>query len=131
MDEKGKAMRINHVMTKNLAKSADMLNTVNGGTIFPTFDTFKQDDHYRLEVSIPSVDPDNIKVEVNGESLLVFQKIEMGDARIPSLLGVEKISADVALNGITAGYEDELLIIIMPFNEVAGGFRKEIDILRF
>ena len=55
-------------MTKNLAKSADMLNTVNGGTIFPTFDTFKQEDHYRLEVSIPSVDPDNIKVEVNGES---------------------------------------------------------------
>lgn len=118
-------------MTKNLSKSADMLNTVNGGTIFPTFDTFKQEDHYRLEVSIPSVDPDNIKVEVNGESLLIYQKIEMGDAKFPTLLGVEKISSDVALNGITAGYEDDLLIIIMPFNEVNGGFRKEIDILRF
>jgi len=124
-------MRINHIMTKNLSKSADMLNTVNGGTIFPTFDTFKQEDHYRLEVSIPSVDPDNIKVEVNGESLLIYQKIEMGDAKFPTLLGVEKISSDVALNGITAGYEDDLLIIIMPFNEVNGGFRKEIDILRF
>ncbi len=123
-------MRINQLMTRNLANSADLLNTANGGTIFPTFETYKHDDHYRLEVSIPSVDPDNIKVEVNGENLLIYHKMTMGDVKIPNLLGIEKISADVALDEITAGYEDDLLIIIMPFNEVAGGFRREIDILR-
>jgi HSP20 family molecular chaperone IbpA len=124
-------MKVNKVMTKNLAKSADMLNTLNGGTIFPMFDTYKEDDHYRLEVSIPSVDPDNIKVEVNGESLLVYQKIDVNGMKIPSLIGLEKISAEVAVNSITAGYEDDLLIVIMPFNELSGGFRKEIDILRY
>ena len=131
MEEKGEVMRINHAMSKNLARSADMLNTVNGGTIFPTFVTFKEDDHYRLEVSIPSLDPDNIKVEINGENLLVYQKIDIGESKIPSLLGLEKIAADVALNSITAGYEEDLLIIIMPFNELTDGFRKEIDILRY
>ncbi len=124
-------MRINQLMTKNLANSADLLNTANGGTIFPTFETFKHEDHYRMEVSIPSVDPENIKVEVNGENLLIYHKMQLGDIKIPNLLGMEKISADVELNSITAGYEDDLLIIIMPFNEVAGGFRKEIDILRY
>lgn len=131
MEEKREDMRVNNVMTKNLAKSADTLNTINGGTIFPTFETYKEDDHYRMEVSIPSVDPENIKVEVNGDSLLIYQIVVVGNAKIPSLLGLEKIGADVAINSITAGYDEELLIIIMPFNELTGGFRKEIDILRY
>lgn len=131
MVEKREDMRVNKVMTKNLAKSADTLNTINGGMIYPTFETFKEDDHYRMEVSIPSVDPDNIKVEVNGESLIIYQKVEIGGVKIPSLIGLEKISAKVDIQNITAGYEDNLLVIILPFNELTGGFRREIDILKY
>ena len=83
-------MRVNHIMTKNLARSADVLNTINGGIIFPTFDSYKEADHYRLEVSVPTIDPDNIKVEINGENLLVFQKMIIGNSRIPSLIGLHK-----------------------------------------
>jgi len=81
-------------------------------------------------VSVPTVDPDNIKVEVNGSDLLIYQNIDHNEITLPNLLGMIKISADVELESISAGYEEETLIIIMPFDELTGGFRKEIDILR-
>lgn len=124
-------MRINESVTRNLARTANVLNNVNGGTVFPTFETTKEDDHYRMEVSAPSIDPDNIKVEVNSGHLVVYQKMPMGDSSVPNMLGIHKISAEVELDNITAGYEDDLLVVIMPFNELTGGFRKEIDILRY
>ncbi len=124
-------MKIDERIMKNLAKTADIVNTMSGGVIFPTFNTTKEEDHYRLEVSAPSIDPDDIKVEINGGHLFVYQQMEYKGTRIPNVLGVHKISAEVELNNITAGFEDGLLVVIMPFSELTGGFRKEIDILRY
>ncbi|MFK7952523.1 MAG: Hsp20/alpha crystallin family protein [Ekhidna sp.] len=123
-------MKINDELIRTLAESADIVNTVNGGTIYPTFETYTEDDHYRLEVDIPSIDPQNIKVEVEGADLLIYQNVQHNDLTLPNLLGMVKISANVSLNHISAGYEDDMLVVIMPFDESAGGFRRDIDILR-
>lgn len=123
-------MNLENDVTKTLAESADIVNTINGGTVYPTFETSTEANHYRLEVSVPSVDPDNIKVEVDGSDLLIYQSVVHNEITLPNLLGMIKISADVELDSISAGYEEETLIIIMPFDELTGGFRKEIDILR-
>lgn len=123
-------MIIDEKIARNLAHSADVMNSINGGTIFPAFSTSKKEDHYRMEVVIPSIDADNIKIEVNGGHLLVYHNISHGEKEIPNILGAHKISAEVELDHITAGYEEDLLVVIMPFNELTGGFRREIDILR-
>ncbi len=123
-------MKLDNDLTRTLAESADVVNTINGGTVYPTFETSTEADHYRLEVDVPSVDPDNIKVEVNGGDLFVYQSIKHNDLTLPNLLGMIKISADVELDNISAGYEDDILVVIMPFDESTGGFRREIDILR-
>lgn len=123
-------MKIDERIVKNLAQAADIVNTIGGGSIFPTFNTTKEEDHYRLEVTAPSINPDYIKVEVNGDHLFVFQQIEYKGTRVPNVLGVQKISAGVELQSITAEFEDEVLVVIMPFNELTDGFRREIDIHR-
>ena len=124
-------MKIDERIVKNLANSADILNTVGGGTVFPLINTTKEEDHYRLEMSAPSIDPEDVKVEVNGGHLFIYQQLDLGDVKLPNLLEVHKIAADVELNSITAGFEEDLLVVIMPFSELTGGFRKEIDILRY
>lgn len=123
-------MNMDNDVTKTLAESADIVNTINGGTVYPTFETSTEADHYRLEVNVPTVDPDSIKVEVTGSDLFIYQSVKHNDLTLPNLLGTLKISADVELDSITAGYEEETLIVIMPFDEETGGFTKEIDILR-
>lgn len=123
-------MKVEKELTKMLAESADIVNMINGGTVYPTFENSTEEDHYRLEVNVPSVGPDDIKVEVNGSDLFIYQSIGHKDLKLPNLLGMIKISGDVEVENITAGYENDTLIVIMPFDEQTGGFRKEIEILR-
>jgi len=121
---------INKQLTRNLANAANVVNTISGGSVFPTFDTQKLEDHYRLEVSVPSVNPDDIKVEVKNNSLLVTQSLSIGELRIPNVLGVLNISADVILEDIHAEYADDKLVVILPYSEMFGGFNREIEIHR-
>lgn len=124
-------MRVDRNEMKRLAETANIVNSINGGAIYPTFKTTTEKDHYRLEVSVPSVEPDDMKVEVNGSDLLVFQNIHVSDYTLPNILGTIKIAADVELENIYAEFEDSLLIVIMPFSEMSGGFQKEIDIYKY
>ena len=126
----GEDMRVDKNASKRLAETANIVNTINGGTVFPTFKTTTEKDHYRLEVSVPTIVPDDIKVEVNGSDLMIYQNVHVNAYTLPNMLGLIKISADVELENIHAEYEDDLLVIIMPFSELSGGFQKDIDIYR-
>lgn len=124
-------MRINREIAKNLARTADFINTVNGGSVYPSFNTTKNPDHYRIEVSMPSVDPDDIKVEVSNNNLMIFQQIEINQVNLPNLLGLFKLNHDAVLDEITAEYGDNLLTVIIPKNEMSGGFHRNINILKY
>lgn len=121
-------MRVDKETSKRLAETANVVNSINGGTIFPTFKTTTEKDHYRLEVSVPSVEPEDIKVEVSGSDLMIHQNVKVSFHTLRNLLGIIKITADVELENIYAEFEDELLVVIMPFSEMPGGFHKDIDI---
>ncbi|MEP1033990.1 Hsp20/alpha crystallin family protein [Ekhidna sp.] len=123
-------MRVDKEVSKQLAETASIINNINGGSIFPTFKTTTEKDHYRLEVSIPSVEPDDIKVEINGSDLMIYQNVHVNSHTQPNVLGTVKISVDVELENISAEFAKELLVIIMPFSELSGGFQKEIEIYR-
>ena len=123
-------MKINKSLAKNLANAAEVMNVINGGMVFPTFNTTKETDHYRLEIMAPTIDPDNLKVEVNTGHLFIFHHLEVKGIKLPNMLGMMKLSAGVEIDNITAEYEADTLVVIIPFNELTGGFQKEIDILR-
>ena len=123
-------MRVDKEVSKRLAETANIVNTINGGTIFPTFYTTTEKDHYRLEVSAPTILADDLKVEVNGSELMIYQNIHVNAHTLPNVLGLIKIAADVELENISAEYEDDLLVVIMPFSEMTGGSQKEIDIYK-
>ncbi|MEQ9466946.1 MAG: Hsp20/alpha crystallin family protein [Ekhidna sp.] len=123
-------MRVDKNVSKRLAETANIINTIHGGSIYPTFNTTTEKDHYRLEVSAPTIEPDDIKVEVNGSDLMIYQNIHVNAYTLPNILGIIKISTDVELENIHAEYEDDLLVVILPFSEMSGGFQKEIDIFK-
>lgn len=123
-------MKISKGLTKNLAGIADLLNTINGGTVYPTFNTSKESDHLRIEVSMPSVDPGDLKVEVNNDGLMIFQSIMVNQLPIPNLLGFFKLSRNAVLEDISAEYHQDVLTVIIPLSELSGGFHRSIDIHR-
>ncbi len=123
-------MKINSEIAKNLARTADFINTVNGGSVYPTFETHKEKDQYKIQINMPSVDPDDLKVEISNSSLMVFQQMHVNGINLPNLIGMFKLSSDVVLEGIYAEYENYLLTVIMPINEMTGGFHRSIEIFK-
>jgi len=128
--QKRTAMKISKELTKNLARTADFINTVSGGTVYPTFKTFKEKDHYKIEVAMPSVDPNDLKEEVNNDMLMIFQQMELNLVNVPNVLGMFKLANDAVLDEISAEYEDDLLTVIIPKDQMSGGFRRDIKIQR-
>lgn len=124
-------MRVDNNLIKNLANTANVINTINGGTVYPNMIIKKSESHVLVEVSVPSINPDDIKVEVNGSHLFVFQMIGMDGIRIPNILSLLTLSQNINLDHITANLEDDKLKVHLPFNEVSGGGRRrEIEIFR-
>lgn len=121
-------MKVERDVSRRIAETANIVNSINGGTVFPTFKKTTEKDHYRLEVSAPTIKPNDLKVEVNGTELMIYQNVHESAFTLPNILGLITISADVELENIYAEFEDDLLVVIMPFNEFSGGFQKEIDI---
>ncbi|MEM0939029.1 MAG: Hsp20 family protein [Bacteroidota bacterium] len=123
-------MKIYKEISKILAKNAYFTNIVDGGSLYTSFKTTKEADHYRIQINTPSIDPDDLKVEINNSNLMVYQQIKVKEIRLPNLIGVFKLTGDVFLEGISAEYEDNLLTVIMPINELSGGFHRNIEIHR-
>lgn len=125
-----KEMMVDRQVTRNLAYTGNAISTINGGTVFPVINSEKREDHTLFEIRVPSVDVNNIKVEVNGEHLFIFQHLLIGGVQMPNILGTFKLSGKVIVDEISAEYEDELLSIKLPTNGSSDGFRKKIEIVR-
>ncbi|MEM6641524.1 MAG: Hsp20/alpha crystallin family protein [Bacteroidota bacterium] len=123
-------MQTNRELSRNLARAADFINTVNGGTVAPTFHTAKEQSQYRIEVAMPTVDPDDLKVEINNGVLMIFHQMSINEVQIPNVLGIFKLERDAVLDEISAAYEEDLLIVRIPKNQMNGGFRRDIEIER-
>ena len=90
---------------------------------------------YISQLTIPGVSVEDIKVEIRDNRIYIYNMMEFGEnggykniRKLPYTLGIMDIPHDVNIKGITAKFEKNRLNIIMPYNELAGGFRRQIPI---
>ena len=124
---KERAMRVDRQITKMLADSGDLVNTINGGMSLAHVSRFKLSDHYLITVKGPGVDKELLKLEMHDDSLFVFQRIKIdGEIEIPYMVASIELKGNVDKAAITANYHGKNLNIVMPFGEEEDS--KEIDI---
>ncbi|MFY0688157.1 MAG: hypothetical protein JXQ90_13380 [Cyclobacteriaceae bacterium] len=124
-------MKIDRNVSKSLAQSALVMNVIDGGMSKPNIKLKKRSNHYLLAVTAPGVDFEAISIEVDRSELFIYQDVILGtEMTIPFMMERMVIPADVQFNAITASYVDGRLSVILPFNEMASGFHKEIEIER-
>ena len=125
-----------HIL-KKLLLTTDYMNTINGGMAMVTFNLEKEKDGYVSHLIVPGVPPESIKIEIRDNQLFIFYFMEFsednghgGIRNLPYTLGIMDIPFDVRIDGITAKTEENNIKIILPYNKLAGGFRREISIDR-
>jgi len=133
---KANIMRFNDFhISKEVLRKVDVMNTLNGGISKPTVLMLKQEKRYLVKARLPGIDPEKMRVEVQNDKLFLFHDISVDNTflyadtdQIPFNIGFVLIPFDVNIKKIKAQFEDNELLISMPFNELAGGYKRNIDI---
>jgi HSP20 family molecular chaperone IbpA len=133
---KGIIMRINDFhISKEILRKVDIMNTLNGGISKPTVLMLRQNKRYLVKVRMPGVEPGKMRIEVQNDKLFLFHDISIQTINlleekspVPFNIGYVLIPFDVDIYKINALYEGHELQITLPFNDLAGGYRKNIDI---
>lgn len=116
---------------KDLLTSVDILNTLSGGTSEPFISIREEADRHEVRVRVPGIDKHNLQAEVHNNELIIFYMIPMesnGKAvQLPQIVYNNTIPYFVEINGIQAHYDDNVLVVELPFNEFSSGYSKRIQ----
>ena len=125
----------NHHILKKLMLTTDFMNTTNGGMAMVNNNVNQEKDAYISHMKIPWSNPDNMKIQIIDNRIYIYSIMDFGEnggydgiKRLPYTLEILDVPYDVNIKGISASYFEGVLKIILPFNELAGGFRREISI---
>ena len=117
---------------KDLLTSVDMLNTVNGGISEPYLSLREQSTGREVRVRVPGVSKELLKVEVKNNELCVFYLIPINSSGtmvyMPQIVFKQTIPFYIEITGIKAVYEENELVVKLPFNELSNGYNKKIEI---
>ena len=125
-------MRFGDNTYHQLLLSVDALNTIHGGVSEPYFLMNKGKEGYRIHVRIPGVEAEKVKIEVENNNLTIFyfHVFEHGTGqavtRLPYIIRQINIPFDVDIKAIEASHEGHNYYVDMPYNDLSGGYRKEI-----
>lgn len=121
-------------VVRNILKTADIANTFNGGMSKPVVHYSKMDNHYLLNVRAPGVELDKLNVEIIDKHVVVSHPLTFGyedsEMDIPHVVATFPITIEVDYNNISASEENGKLVVKLPFSEIAGGFRRRVEINR-
>ena len=118
---------------KHLLTTVDLLNTLNGGVSEP-FLSFREGPEGReLRVRVPGVGKEMLQVEIQDNQLTVLYHIPMQTSGKTVLLPKEVVKQIlpyfIEIKGIQATYEENELVVKLPFNELSNGYRRQVPIV--
>lgn len=115
---------------KDLLTSVDILNTLSGGISEPFISIREETDRHEVRVRVPGINRDTLQAEVHNNELIIFYMIPMESAgkevQLPQIIYNNAIPYFIEISGIQAHYDDNELVVELPFNEFSNGYNKTI-----
>ena len=117
---------------KDLITSVDLLNTLHGGVSEP-FLSFREEPAGReMRVRVPGLSREALQVEIIDNALSIYYLIPMESSgklmHLPQVIYSQKIPYFIEASGIKATYEENELVVKLPFNERSNGYNRKIKI---
>ena len=116
----------------NILTTVDLLNTLNGGISEP-YISYREDSNGReVRIRVPGVSKELLQVEVRDNQLSVFYHIPIETSGKQVFLPKEVLNQTlpffIEIQGIHASYEDNELVVKLPFNELSNGYNRKVPI---
>ncbi len=126
-------MKADKNLVRNLARTADILNTINGGMSQTTIKINALENEWLIKVRIPGVDLDNLRLEVLDNHLYIHQMMEIDNdstEKAPYVVAMIPLVKQINVDAISAIFEDGWTLIKLPFDEMVNGYERQIKITR-
>ncbi|MEQ8470223.1 MAG: Hsp20/alpha crystallin family protein [Marinoscillum sp.] len=121
------------ILIKNLAHTADIVNTINGGMTQANMEIEKSESEWLVEIKLPGVSAERMKIEVRNSQMFLFHLIadtNASEIELPYMVTALALDKRVDFDGIMAEYENGRLFIHLPLDEEASGYEREIEIFK-
>lgn len=119
-------------VVRQLLKSVDINNTLNGGISQPDVNVVNKGDHLVMKVRVPGVEVLNLDVEIIHNNIVVQHPITLAlseeNITLPQVVAAYPITAGIDYQNITASKVEDHLEVIIPYNDLARGLNRHIDI---
>jgi len=116
----------------DLLTSVDVLNTLNGGISEAQIAYHQEENGREIRVYIPGVDMKTVQVEVHNNTLSVFYFIPVvSDGKpiqMPQLIYNKVVPYFIEIGKISSHSEDRELVVTLPFNKLANGYHRKIQL---
>jgi HSP20 family molecular chaperone IbpA len=117
---------------QDLLTSVDVLNTLHGGISEPVVTLRQQADGREVHVRVPGISRDSMQVEIHNNVLSVFYFIPIESAgkkiNMPVVVYNKTIPYFIDISAIKADFEENELVVQLPYNELSSGYNRKIQI---
>jgi hypothetical protein len=117
---------------QDLLTSVDVLNTLHGGISEPVLSLRQQSSGREVRVRVPGIDKETLQVEVHNNMLSVFYLIPIDTAgkviNMPLVVYNKAIPYFIDISAIKAVFEEDELVVQLPYNKLSSGYNKKIQI---
>jgi HSP20 family molecular chaperone IbpA len=121
-------------ITSELLTSIDVLNTLNGGVVEPRVALSQHADYRQVALHVPSIPHDRVKAEIHNNQLTIYyyqQVLANGrPIRMPRVVYNKQIPYFIDSAKISANFEEDKLVVRLPFNELANGYHRDLTATR-
>lgn len=118
---------------KHLLTTVDLLNTLNGGVSEPYVSFREEPTGRELRVRVPGVRKEMLQVEINENQLSVSYHIPLTTSGkqvyLPNEVIKQTLPYFIEISGINATYEDNELVVKLPYNELLNGYNRKVPIV--
>jgi len=125
-------MRRANIVSDEIIQTIDIANTLQGGISEPMVRLTRFPEYRQIELRVPGIGEDNMHVKINNNQLLVFYN-HLIESRgqviaVPHFVYNKPIPYFIDANKIKATFENNVLTVQLPYNELANGFHRDIPI---
>lgn len=117
---------------KDLLTTVDLLNTLNGGVSEPYLSFRDLADGRQIRIRVPGVSKEMLQVEIHNNLLNVYYHIPMETSGkqvfVPKEVVNQTLPFFIEIPGIQATFEENELVINLPFNELSNGYTRKVPI---
>ncbi len=122
----------NNNQSLDLITTVDVLNTLSGGISEPQQSSQETELARELRFRVPGVHKGSMNVEIHNNHLTIYYYINIASydklVQVPQIVYNRAVPYYIDISKIHATFDEEELVVYMPFNKLSNGYHRKVRI---